>query len=294
MPAHARRIVGCWATPGLPPGVVNFVTTAPDAGAVVEALIAHPAVRRINFTGSTAGGAARRRDRRRAPQARAARAGRQGAAGRAGRRRPRRGGGRRGLRRVRHRGRSACRPSGSSSTSRSPTTFVASSRPRRAACRSATRASPDGDRPALGRPRSSAWSALDRRRASTRAPSWSCGGEAEGTLHAGRPCSTASRPRCGSTARSPSGRWWRGARDGVEEAVAGGQRHRVRTLRRGVRRATCRARWTGAPDRGRHLPRQRPHGARRAADAVRRREGERLSAASAARPRSTSSRSCAG
>jgi benzaldehyde dehydrogenase (NAD) len=42
---------------GLPPGVLNFVTNAPaDAAAVVEALIAHPAVRRVNFTGSTAVG----------------------------------------------------------------------------------------------------------------------------------------------------------------------------------------------------------------------------------------------
>lgn len=39
---------------GLPKGVVNFVTNAPaDAGTVVEALIAHPKVRRVNFTGST-------------------------------------------------------------------------------------------------------------------------------------------------------------------------------------------------------------------------------------------------
>ncbi|WP_432730129.1 aldehyde dehydrogenase [Variovorax sp. W6] len=39
---------------GLPKGVVNFVTNAPaDAGAVVEAMVAHPAVRRVNFTGST-------------------------------------------------------------------------------------------------------------------------------------------------------------------------------------------------------------------------------------------------
>ncbi|WP_418119380.1 aldehyde dehydrogenase [Variovorax sp. 350MFTsu5.1] len=39
---------------GLPRGVVNFVTNAPaDAGAVVEAMVAHPAVRRVNFTGST-------------------------------------------------------------------------------------------------------------------------------------------------------------------------------------------------------------------------------------------------
>jgi vanillin dehydrogenase len=39
---------------GLPEGVLNFVSNAPeDSHAVVEALIAHPAVRRVNFTGST-------------------------------------------------------------------------------------------------------------------------------------------------------------------------------------------------------------------------------------------------
>jgi acyl-CoA reductase-like NAD-dependent aldehyde dehydrogenase len=39
---------------GLPPGVLNLITNAPaDAGKVVEAMIAHPAVRRVNFTGST-------------------------------------------------------------------------------------------------------------------------------------------------------------------------------------------------------------------------------------------------
>jgi benzaldehyde dehydrogenase (NAD) len=39
---------------GLPKGVVNFVTNAPaDAAEVVEAMIAHPKVRRVNFTGST-------------------------------------------------------------------------------------------------------------------------------------------------------------------------------------------------------------------------------------------------
>jgi acyl-CoA reductase-like NAD-dependent aldehyde dehydrogenase/ABC-type branched-subunit amino acid transport system ATPase component len=38
----------------LPPGVVNVVTNAPaDAAKIVETLIAHPAVRRVNFTGST-------------------------------------------------------------------------------------------------------------------------------------------------------------------------------------------------------------------------------------------------
>ena len=39
---------------GLPPGVLNFLTNAPqDAPEVIDALIAHKAVRRINFTGST-------------------------------------------------------------------------------------------------------------------------------------------------------------------------------------------------------------------------------------------------
>jgi vanillin dehydrogenase len=39
---------------GLPPGVVNVVTHAPkDAAAIGAALIAHPAVKRVNFTGST-------------------------------------------------------------------------------------------------------------------------------------------------------------------------------------------------------------------------------------------------
>lgn len=39
---------------GIPKGVVNVISNAPaDAPKIVEALIAHPAVRRINFTGST-------------------------------------------------------------------------------------------------------------------------------------------------------------------------------------------------------------------------------------------------
>ena len=42
---------------GLPPGVINLVTNdTADAADVVDELIAHPAVRRINFTGSTAVG----------------------------------------------------------------------------------------------------------------------------------------------------------------------------------------------------------------------------------------------
>jgi acyl-CoA reductase-like NAD-dependent aldehyde dehydrogenase len=39
---------------GFPNGVVNVLSNAPaDAAGIVEALIAHPAIRRINFTGST-------------------------------------------------------------------------------------------------------------------------------------------------------------------------------------------------------------------------------------------------
>ena len=50
-------IIEAFAEAGLPDGVVNVITNAPkDAGEIVGALIDHPAVRRINFTGSTAVG----------------------------------------------------------------------------------------------------------------------------------------------------------------------------------------------------------------------------------------------
>jgi len=53
-PATHRLIGQVLTDAGLPKGVINVVTNAPqDAAAVVEALIAHPAVKRINFTGST-------------------------------------------------------------------------------------------------------------------------------------------------------------------------------------------------------------------------------------------------
>ncbi|HEY6512975.1 MAG TPA: aldehyde dehydrogenase, partial [Burkholderiaceae bacterium] len=39
---------------GFPAGVVNYITNAPaDAATLVDAVVAHPAVRRVNFTGST-------------------------------------------------------------------------------------------------------------------------------------------------------------------------------------------------------------------------------------------------
>ena len=53
-PATHGLVIEALQDVGLPAGVVNFVTNAPaDAAAVVEAMIAHPAVRRVNFTGST-------------------------------------------------------------------------------------------------------------------------------------------------------------------------------------------------------------------------------------------------
>lgn len=52
---QTHRLIGeVMREAGFPAGVVNVVTNAPDDAAdVVGALIAHPAVRRINFTGST-------------------------------------------------------------------------------------------------------------------------------------------------------------------------------------------------------------------------------------------------
>ena len=53
-PRTHQLIIEALQEAGFPPGVVNYVTNAPaDAGAVVEAMISHPAVRRVNFTGST-------------------------------------------------------------------------------------------------------------------------------------------------------------------------------------------------------------------------------------------------
>jgi vanillin dehydrogenase len=53
-PRTHQLIVQAFQDAGFPAGVVNYVTNAPaDAGAVVEAMIAQPAVRRVNFTGST-------------------------------------------------------------------------------------------------------------------------------------------------------------------------------------------------------------------------------------------------
>ena len=53
-PGTHRLIAECMREAGLPPGVLNVLTNAPeDAPELIETLAAHPAVRRINFTGST-------------------------------------------------------------------------------------------------------------------------------------------------------------------------------------------------------------------------------------------------
>jgi benzaldehyde dehydrogenase (NAD) len=53
-PRTHGAIVSALEDAGLPAGVVNLIVhAAPDAADVVDELIAHPAVRRVNFTGST-------------------------------------------------------------------------------------------------------------------------------------------------------------------------------------------------------------------------------------------------
>lgn len=53
-PATHRLIGDVLVEAGIPAGVINIVSNAPaDASAVVDALVSHPVVRRINFTGST-------------------------------------------------------------------------------------------------------------------------------------------------------------------------------------------------------------------------------------------------
>jgi acyl-CoA reductase-like NAD-dependent aldehyde dehydrogenase len=56
-PRTHSLVIEAFADAGFPDGVVNVVTNAPqDAAAVVGALIDHPGVKRVNFTGSTAVG----------------------------------------------------------------------------------------------------------------------------------------------------------------------------------------------------------------------------------------------
>jgi len=53
-PRTHALIIEAVASAGLPKGVLNAISNAPDdAAKIVETLISHPAVRRVNFTGST-------------------------------------------------------------------------------------------------------------------------------------------------------------------------------------------------------------------------------------------------
>lgn len=53
-PATHALVIDALIDAGFPSGTINFVTHDPaDAGEIVEAMISHPSVRRVNFTGST-------------------------------------------------------------------------------------------------------------------------------------------------------------------------------------------------------------------------------------------------
>ncbi len=53
-PKTHALVADAFVEAGLPQGVLNFVVNAPDdAPAIIDALISHPAIRRVNFTGST-------------------------------------------------------------------------------------------------------------------------------------------------------------------------------------------------------------------------------------------------
>ena len=53
-PSTHKLLAEAFLEAGLPPGVLNFLVTAPeDSAAVTEVLISHESVRRVNFTGST-------------------------------------------------------------------------------------------------------------------------------------------------------------------------------------------------------------------------------------------------
>ena len=119
--------------PGIPPGVLNVVPGR--AATVGDALVEHPGVGKIGFTGSTAVGAEHRAPRRGHDQAGHARAGRQVGLRRLRRRRPREG--RAAARPTRSSGtaaRTAARARGCWSRSRSTTSCSSATPPRRRRC----------------------------------------------------------------------------------------------------------------------------------------------------------------
>ena len=253
-------------------------------------------MRRVNFTGSTRVGRLVADEVRRAPQALPARAGRQGAAGRARRRRPRGGRRRRELRRVHElRARSACRPSGSWPTARSPDELGAKLAERAGKLTVGDpRDQAHDDRP--GRQRRARASAIIELIEDARAKGAEVltGGEADGNLIT----PDRARRRHARDAHLRRGVVRPGRRDRAggrrRRGGARRQRHRVRPLRRRVRRGRRPRRWrspagsraasaTSTPRPSTTSRRCRSAASRPAAGA-----------ASAARRRSRSSPSCAG
>ena len=275
-PATHRLIGKALREAGLPDGVVNVVTNAPeDAGKVVEALIAHPAVRRINFTGSTRVGRIIAETAARYLKPVLLELGGKAplvvlddADLDAGGRTPRRSAP------SSTRARSACRPSASWSTRRSPTSSSTSSPPRRARCRPAIRAKATSC--------SARWSTTDavgaharadRRRAGEGRASCVAGGEVDGTVMTATVLDHV----------TPAMRIYREESFGpvvsvirakdVDEAVRIANDTEYGLSAAVFGRDIARALEVAQAHRVRHLPHQRPDRARRGADAVRRRQG---------------------
>lgn len=56
-PRSYHALVRCYIDAGVPPGVVNLISCSPENAAdVVRTMIEHPAIRKVNYTGSTATG----------------------------------------------------------------------------------------------------------------------------------------------------------------------------------------------------------------------------------------------
>ena len=277
-PRTHQLIVEAFQDAGFPPGVVNYITNAPaDAGAVVEAMVAHPAVRRVNFTGSTARRQDHRDDLREVPQARRARTRRQGAAGGPRRRRPRRRGQRRRLRLPSPTAaRSACR------TER----IIVDQQDRRRIRRQVRE---EGQGLPLGDPRKPEPVVLGSvigmgtvehcnaliDDALAKGAKLVCGGKADSTL----------MPATVLDHVTPQMRIYREETfgpvkcivrvDGVDAAVDCANDNEYGLSAAVFGRDIARALERRAAHRVGHLPRQRPHRARRGADALRRRQGQR-------------------
>ena len=276
-PGTHRLIGEIFREAGFPAGVVNIVTNAPkDAGAVVDALIAHPAVRRVNFTGSSRvgkiiakkcaeylkpvllelGGKSPLVVLDDADLDEAVKAAAFGA--------------------FANQGQICMSTERIVVDDKIADEFVARFA---AKAKSLSVGDPREGKAILG-------SVVDRSAAdrvtSLVLDAVSKGAKARGGRHGQRHADqrARARPRDARDAHLRGGnlrpRHHRGARQGRRGGRARRQRHALRPLGRGLQpRRHARAR-RGQEDRHRHLPHQRAHGARRGADAVRRHEGFRL------------------